>query len=574
MKLSMSAALVLTLALTSCTAGPGGMLGAQVADSGGKGNLASAASQESMPFKTLIVDEGPGRWLAAGSDERTVLRGRADLDALLARHARYVQSATGPMRPTPGPSMGPPMMRPPDGVPMPSSSPEPLPEMLMNLDFARWQAIAFVDGAVDASTTSRITAVVDRGDRLEVRTTRWVAPPNPASGPSPSSRVHVVAIPRTDKPVTFAETAVLDGTAKPGEGGYGLAGGPIMNPKWKAVPNPELTREKVEEAFRGMLTGAKVTHFSVEKRTIEWVRANLYADAARMRYTPDSEVWVVVADGDLPMNGPGVATGPGLNIGAEAPRATRMWSLVSIEESFPVAFESASQPAPAEPGFSFEIEPQGDLYVGDTLRLTPRGKPVEGKVTLTLTLNGGAPVVREVSFAELATFALPLDRTTLPGLTEAPIHTLSIKADYQSGKQGGGTGRDVKLIRDRSAKPTPGMRVQGPGLAEEYRPAAGERAWDAFVRDIAATDWQGTGLSTTSRTVKYADFKPEAPYNFDLAPETSIRIYEVRGTFPTFIVPAVMSGQGVDEVMAPRRLVIAVTEQVPVIVVGLDAYAN
>ncbi|MNS74624.1 hypothetical protein D3C72_1081060 [compost metagenome] len=470
--------------------------------------------------------------------------------------------------------MGPPIMRQPDGVPTPSPSPEPLPEMLMNLDFARWQAIAFVDGAVDASTSSRITAVVDLGDRLEVRTTRWVAPPNPASGPSPSSRVHIVAVPRTDKPVVFAETAVLDGTAKAGEGGYGLAGGPIMNPKWKAVPDPELTREKVEEAFRGMARGAGVTKMSVEKRTIEWVRANLYAEAARQRYTPDSEVWVAIAEGELAVSGPGLATGPGLSIGAEAPRASRLWALYSIEDSFPRMFESASQMAPSDPGFSFEIEPQGDLYVGDSLRFAPRGKPVTGKLTLTLTLQGAAPVVRDLSFADLATFSLPLDRTTLPGLTDAPIHALSIKADYESGNQSGGTSRDVKLIRDRAARPSPPMRVQGPGLPEEYRPAAGERAWDAFARDIAATDWQGTALSTTSRTVRYADFKPEAPYNFDLAPETVIRLYEIRGTYPTFIVPAAMSGRGVDEVMAPRRLVIAVTEQVPVIVVGLDAYAD
>jgi hypothetical protein len=465
-------------------------------------------------------------------------------------------------------------MRPPDGVASPSPEPEPLPEALTKLDFSRWQAIAFVDGAVDLSTSSRITAVVDSGDRLEVRTTRWIAPPNPASGPSPSSRVHIIAIPRSDKPVAFIETAVLDGTAKAGEGGYGMAGGPIMNPKWKAVPNPELTREKVEDSFRGMYQGAKLPKLSVEKRTIEWVRANLNPEAARQRYTSDSEVWVVVAEGDLPNMGPG-GDSLGHGVGGTESRVSRMVALVSIESDFPQPFETMSQTVPGKPGFRFELEPQGDMYLGDTLRFAPQGEPVAGSLTLTVTLNGAAPVVREVPFVELATFAFPLDHKTLPSLTDAPVQPISIKVEYETSPgQRATMGRDVKLIRDRDAKATPPMRVQGPGTPEEYHPATGESAWDAFARDIAATDWQGRDLRITSRSVRYADIKPEPAYNFDMVPETPIRIYEIRGTFPTFIVPAAMSGLGIDEVLAPKRLVVAVTEQVPVVVVGMDAYAN
>lgn len=387
-----------------------------------------AQAQASMPFKTVLVDDGPGQWIAAGADERAVVRSRAELDAFLARHPRF-QPAIDP------------------AVPL-----APLPEALTGLDFGVWQAIALVDGQVDLVTSSRITAVVDLGDRLEVRTQRWVAPPGPTSGPSPTGRIHVVAVPRSDKPVVFAAIAEVDGLAKEGENGWGVGGGPPMNPRWRAVPNPDLTREQVEATFRAMMPGATVTAFSVEKRTIGWVAANLLPNATRGHFTPESEVWVLRAEGDLPVTNPdGMRAGAGL--GGMVPRQSRVAALVSIEDLVPRPYLIDTTPFPGDPGFTFQLQPAGDLVLGDALTFTTSGRPVAGTFTLRVLVGAAPPVERVIPFADLATFRLPLDRETLPALADASVQAIELETQYTFGSGGGAPSRTpIRLFRDRAAR--------------------------------------------------------------------------------------------------------------------------
>lgn len=212
---------------------------------------AAPSASDSLPFRTVVADfSSPGAYLDAGADDRVVLRAAADLDALVARHGQ---------RSFPGP--------------------RPLPEKLTGLDWGKWQAIALFEGRGDRSIMARITGIVDLGDRLEVRSTRWATPP---SIPADAGVLHVVAIPRTDKPVVFAATTEQ-------------AADPATGPRWKAVQNPLQTRDLVNMVWRAALDNGQVETSSLERRTLAWIHDNVTTDPAIYGpYTPDSEVWLGV----------------------------------------------------------------------------------------------------------------------------------------------------------------------------------------------------------------------------------------------------------------------------------------
>ena len=535
-------------------------------------NAATAAIPPSLPFITLFADGPNGRAFAAGHDQGTLLQSREQLDAFLASRPRALPaSAQPPVAPRPDASVTPPPGFPPPGQSAAAPSPEPWPEQLRNIDFGKYQVLVFVDGSVTLGAYSRITAVVDQGGELVVQTTRWEPPASAGMPADVNARLHVVALPRTNKPLAFVEIATADGVAGENEGGSSVAGGPLMNPKWRAVPNPEVTREKVDAFVRATFKGATPTSYSLEKRTIGWVKANVFDRADDQHFTPESEVWVAIAEGDLPMGGSHAPHG--MTVGAAEPRASRVAMLISIEDMNP--YMSLSTPKAVDPGMRFELRPNGHLHLGDTLGFEVEGPPREGELTLTLTPSNGQGVQRRIPFKDLATFGLKVDATTIPGLRDVPLQDLDIKLAWSpDGQNTAGSDRKRKVVRDRDVIFDLPMRAMGGGRLEDYKPQAGESAADAFARDMAASDWRGQDLAITSRAVNLGEVDVHANMANGLPTNPAVRVYTVRGRFPKFLVPADMSGTTADEVMTPTRLEIALTEDIPVRVLRQRAYVD
>lgn len=521
---------------------------------------------QSLPFTTLLFDgPGVGRYFQAGESEKVVLNAKADLDAFLSRHPRVTPDMLArPIAPMPQSSATPPPAPPPVSAPPPEM--ERLPDALTQLDFGKYQAIAFFDGAVKLAATSRIVAVEERPEQLVVHTMRWEPPPNPASADAPRGRVHIVKLPRTDKPVLFAETIISNEVADEMEGGVGVGANPRMNPRWKAVPNPEITREMVEQQARGMARVGPDGTFSFEKRTLRWIHENLkFENVLRgPSFTPDSEVWLAIAEGDLDMTMPSHLPPPG-QIGGTPPKTSRAVMLFSIEDGMMISM--MAQETPGEPGFRFHPKP-GPYYLGDPFTFDVEGEPIEGSLTLKLAA-AGKEWVRELAYRDLAGFRLILDPAHLPGLADVPVQTLNITIQYGHGT----IGMEIPLIRDRDALSEPPIRAAGPGRPNEFGTAPADGELDAFARDIAAKDWQGKNLTITSRTVERSEV--ETPNFADRIPaEVQLRRYEIRGEFPKFLVPAVASSTGELAVMAPKRLVIVLSESTPIHVALTRAYAE
>jgi hypothetical protein len=319
----------------------------------------------------------------------------------------------------------------------------------------------------------------------------------------------------------------------------------------------------IEQAARGGLQG-KVDGFELEQVPI----SSLPAEEARgMSFTPDSLIWSARATGTLGAYGPGGALmGPGPSVGGAPPTFTEVDELISPEDGR--VLRAISKNPTFHPGFGFDLAPTGDLHLGDTLHFTTTGQPVDGTLTLTLRSSSAAPLVKEIAYKDLPSFALVIDAAHLPFLTGADIQPLTIELKFANGT----SSRDVKVLKDASAKQSPPQRIQGSGTLADYHPQPGETAADAFVRAIAAEDWQGTGLTFTNHASTIAEVKPKGNQAIDLDPKTAVRVYEVHGTFPTFVVPGVNSSTNKDEVMAPDHLEITVTDALPIRVVSLQAF--
>jgi hypothetical protein len=536
---------------------------------------AQAADQASLPFLTLLADDiGVGHIFQSGPDEALELPDQGALSAFLAAHPRSVPGAGMPTaapvaRPTP-PG--------PERTPGPVISADPLPDALNHVDFAKYRVVAFIDGTVQLAGTSRITAVVDAGDKLVVQTTRWEPPPNPGSGPDPNSRVHVIAIPRGAKPITFAPTVAADGVAKPGEGGIGVGQNPMMHPKWKAVPNPEITQAVAEQVFRGMLGGGTPTKFVVEQHDIAWIRANVNDQADAGNNTPDSAIWVGIAEGDFPMPGPsGIGPGGGPGTVAAEPRAERITMLMSIEEAQPYSF--SAKPKNFDPGFHFELSSPNDLHLGESLHFLVTGTPPEGSLTLSIQPPTGAATVKQIPFKDLASFALTLDAANIPGIQDVPVQTLVIKLSYNPNKKGAGKAEEsheAHLVRAKDAIAAPPMRALAgpPGTSPATQPVAGATAatLEALAKDIAAADWKGQDLSLTGSVVPFAELNAEPRFTAGLPDTTTYHRYEVRGRYPTYILPALNSGTNVDDVFSPTRLEVTLSETTPIKVIAIKAF--
>jgi hypothetical protein len=402
---------------------------------------------------------------------------------------------------------------------------------------------------------------------LVVSTRRWEPPANPAAIPDLNGRLHVIALPRTTKTFAFPDVSVVDGSSPPGDGGYGVGGNPTMRPKWPAVPNPDLTRELIEQIARGRANGSPDSKVELALSPL----ASAPFDARGTSFTPESKVWIAHVSGVTSAPFPGLQPGAGV-IGASPPTYDTVDMLISPEDGS-VLILTSKPSSPAKPGTQFRLKPDGIVHLGDTLGFTVEGPIVEGSLTMTVKGGTASPIVNVIAIKDLAAFGLKLDREHVPFLEDVAVQTLSVELKYEVGPgQIATEGHTLQVTRDTGAKPNPPMRIQGPGTAAEYHPQAGETPADAFVRSIAADDWQGTGLTFASRMSTLADVHAKGREGIDLDPATQVRVYEVRGKFPTFLVPAVTSTTDKDEVMSPDHLEIAVREALPVRVVSLKAF--
>jgi hypothetical protein len=420
---------------------------------------------------------------------------------------------------------------------------------------------------------SRITAIEDQGGRMLVRTKRWEPPPNPNAGPDRNGRLHVVAMARTDAAIDFAPLEVGSGASAPDEGGYSTAGSPMMSPRWRAVPNPDVTQAMIEEQYRRQFERSAVTRFVVEKRTIaEAAALTRQANDRLGHFTPESEVWVVSVDGDLEPNG--FAGGGRVGtIGGTPDRVASFTGLIDVETGH--LFMATSKPGkPGEPGMQLMLANREVWHVGDPLTFTVGGKLLPGEAALTI--SGEGPEQRwttSIPFAELGAFSLPLDRAHVPWLQDVDVQKVVVELKFAMG----GTGTEFLLARDPDAGPMPSSRVasgdpvQEPGKAPAPPPTDAEL--EAWARGIAS-DWKGTDVQVTSEPVALADLGLE-PQRAEMVPAgTPLRRFVLRGTFPKVIVYPNHSGTGKAAVMAPRRLVAVVAVRASKDVLDLRAFPD
>ena len=509
-------------------------------------NLAQLSG--SLPFKTVAFDDGgTGRTFAAGPSETAILRSKADLEAFLARRKPAVPPvySTTPAYGSPNPVafLPPPG---PDGVPAPEPTfaPSPLPEALIGLDFSKYEAIAFFDGAVKVASLSRITKVQDLGGSWSVATKRWEPPANPSAIPDVNGRLHVIAIARAGKPATFVPTEVADGSSPDG-GGYGVGGNPTMRPLWQAVPNPEVTEASLESMLRAQEQGNPNVTIDVSLQPASTFGGPAY-------FTPDSLVWIATLKGDNVRGR--FASGGGYQ---------EVTMLFSPEDGHMLAGVSKGpQTAPAgppSPGTWMSGNVQPLMFMGDPLAFTLQGPAPTQPVTLTLKAGNTVLFTRTMPYSEVASFQLKLDPAHVPGLADVPAQAMDLTME----SVGGSIGQPFHLVKDRTARTQPQMTAAR-GLYDGLDLNA---SLDKFATSIAIEDWQGQDLRVTSREATTEDWALDAN-RLRPMPGVKLRLYEIAGTYPNYFLPDLSSGTGKATVMKPAVVRIVLPESPNMVVVS------
>jgi hypothetical protein len=200
------------------------------------------------------------------------------------------------------------------------------------VDFAKYEAVLFHGKTFNLTGNARIVTIEDQPSRLIVHTARWLLPSDPPEASADMPVYHFVAFPRTDKPVVFAPTmAVVSGTKTTVAQGSdaGRAVYENASPHWRAVPNPELTREKVESMVRHML-GSEPHSLILEKRALQWLGDNLHMSSSLGNLSANSEMWVAIAEGQFSHE---AFSGPIGGVGVTKPSGvSRVTYAISIED--------------------------------------------------------------------------------------------------------------------------------------------------------------------------------------------------------------------------------------------------
>lgn len=179
----------------------------------------------------------------------------------------------------------------------------PLPAAVATLDFARYQVVAW-SLSDTMHQEARIVGIEDQADRRLVHTVRWtgmlMAPPSPG----PRATLHMVAVPRSAKPIAFGQilSVPLAAPEIAPSPQVGVAARPAATPaatpvpntqaRWRPVPNPELSAATFEATARHEFPDLAIDSVTVERQTIEWVEENVGGGPSNT-WLPGTEVWVV-----------------------------------------------------------------------------------------------------------------------------------------------------------------------------------------------------------------------------------------------------------------------------------------
>jgi hypothetical protein len=524
----------------------------------GVGVEAIAGIPVSLPFRTLFTAEMAREYFQAGASEFAVLDSAADWAAFLTRHPRGMPTVIEMPPDYPGPRPTPTML--------------PLPENLAQVDYAKFQVLVAFVGAAANGEQLRIVSVEDAPDRRIAHTVRWQAPPNAGFLPGTFPLMHVIAVPRGTKPLAFASerTVALSRLATPDQGGMD----PNSVPRWRAVPDPELTREALEAQLRQQYAGGTINRLSLEKRTFDSLKEHplLQGGMGGWNHTPDSEVWLVELEGDVPSQFIGGGR-PSREIGGTPDRLAKLTALMSIENG--MTFAMTGQRIPGEPGMRLELKAEPMMRVGEALGFEVAGPMQVGRMKLTVQVVAtGQEVARELDFKDAAAFKLPLDATTFPGLPDRPVLLLRAKLDYPLGSTSiGHMERDIQLVRDADVQPMPAL-IAVSGNPGEYGGASPVTALEALARSAAEQGWRGTGLSVTSQPVSRTEAGLSWQQERDVPAGVTFRRVTVTGRFPKTLLEAVASGKGETEVLAPTRVVFVMTETKSIHVISSKGYAE
>jgi hypothetical protein len=273
----------------------------------------SSVAPSSLPLVPLVMPGRDEMRLLPARSDRLTLDSQADLDAFIAG------------------------MR----APEPSGPPVSLPAGLVGVDFTTYQVVVFAESGLRGMQEARIVGIEESGDHRLVHTVRWSVAGAEATAGDSRGRLHMVAVARSAKPITFLRTADVSLAVTPTpvrpspQVGVPWVPGPdpvpSELPRWRTIPNPEVTEATVEAAAREMLKELAVTSLTVERRTIAWAVAQLQV-GGRDHWLPESEVWVVKAEGGPTRLGPDGQTR--VPVSGVSPRQVSL--LFSIEDGGPL----------------------------------------------------------------------------------------------------------------------------------------------------------------------------------------------------------------------------------------------
>ncbi|MNS35176.1 hypothetical protein D3C72_673230 [compost metagenome] len=511
----------------------------------------------SLPFRTLFTGEMAREYFQPGASEFVVLDSAADWAAFLTRHPRGMPTVVEMPPDYPGPRPIPTML--------------PLPENLSQVDYARYQVLVAFVGAAANGDQLRIVSVEEAPGSRVAHTVRWQAPPNAGFLPRTVPLMHVIAVPRGPKPLVFAPERTV--ALAPVPTGDQRDMDPNAVARWRAVPDPELTREALEAQLRQQYAGGTINRLSIEKRTFASLKDHplIQGGMGGWNHTPDSEVWLVELEGDMPSQFPGGHRAR--EIGGTPDRMATMIMLKSIEDGS--TFAMTGQRIPGKPGMRLELKAEPMMRVGEPLGFEVAGPMQEGRMKLTVQVVAtGQEVVRELDFKDAAAFELPLDATTFPGLPDRPVLALRAKLDYPLGSPGiGHMERDIQLVRDADVQPMPAL-IAVSGNPGDYGGTSTAAAIEALARQSAEQGWRGTGLSVTSQPISRSEAGLSWQQARDVPASVAFRRVTVTGQFPKTLLEAVASGKNETEVIAPTRVVFVMTETTSIHVISSRGYVN
>lgn len=213
-------------------------------------------------------------------------------------------------------------------------------DRLAAIDFTKVQVVVFAASGVKGTETGRIVGIDEQSGTRSVHTVRWTGSGASGFPGDPRASVHMVAVARSSKPMTFLATKEVTLAPTPvrpsPQVGVPWVPGPTPDqnehPRWRTIPNPEVTEATIEAEARAKMQDLAVSYLKVEKRPLTWTAEHLSMPGP-INWLPESEVWVVTAEGGpTRLDADGQTRVP---VSGVSPRLVTL--LFSVEDGTPVA---------------------------------------------------------------------------------------------------------------------------------------------------------------------------------------------------------------------------------------------